>query len=96
MQLDKSVIVLTADAKMDLKQAFNYYYSIDQTLADKFIITINNYFEKIKTTPTAAATQYDTIRVKAILSFPFTIHYTILPNQILIIRIFNTHQKPFW
>jgi hypothetical protein len=96
MQLNKNVIVLTADAALDLKQAFNYYYAIESTLADKFIITINNYFEKINFAPTAAAIQYDAIRVKAILSFPFTIHYSILPDQILIIRVFNTYQKPFW
>ena len=44
--------------------------------------------------PTASSIRYDQVRVKPVDTFPFAIHYNITVSQIIILRVFNTHQKP--
>ncbi len=90
-------LVLSQDSINDIDKAFNYYNSISSGLGFEFTNTLDNYFKNISNLPAASAIRYDLVRVKAIDTFPFTIHFTISDNdQIIILRIFNTHQQPFW
>lgn len=87
-------LVLSANAIRDIDQAIDYYNSLSQGLGFEFADTIDRYFVKIQRLPSASAIRYDTIRVKPVDTFPFTIHYTITDTQIIILRVFNTFQKP--
>jgi plasmid stabilization system protein ParE len=90
-------IVLSADAEADIDQAFEYYNRHSYGLGFEFTDTLDRYFKKISRLPTASAIRYDNIRVKPIDTFPFTIHFCIEQDgSILIIRVFNTNQEPFW
>lgn len=90
-------LVLSQDSINDIDKAFNYYNSISSGLGFEFTNTLDNYFKNISNLPAASAIRYDLVRVKAIDTFPLTIHFTISDNdQIIILRIFNTHQQPFW
>lgn len=90
-------LVLSQDSINDIDKAFNYYNGISLGLGFEFTDTLDKYFKNISNLPTASAIRYDLVRVKAIDTFPFTIHFTISEkNQIIILRIFNTHQQPFW
>ena len=70
-------IVLSPDAVNDIDQAVEYYNAVSQGLGFEFADTLDWYFNKIATWPTASAIRYDNIRVKPIDIFPFTIHFTI-------------------
>jgi hypothetical protein len=87
-------LLLSAEAINDLDQAVEYYNSLSDGLGFEFADTIDRYFMKIKQQPSASAIWYDQVRVKPIDTFPFTIHYTITDSQIIILRVFNTYQKP--
>lgn len=87
-------LVLAADAINDIDQAVTYYNSVSEGLGWEFVDSIDRYFAKIIQVPTASAIRYDQIRVKPVDTFPFAIHYTITNLQILILRVFNTYQKP--
>ena len=92
-----NVIVLSEEAAEDIDKAVKYYDELSAGLGIEFISTLDIYFSKIAAVPTASAIRYDNVRVKFIDSFPFTIHFTIAPdNLIIILRVFNTHQQPFW
>jgi hypothetical protein len=92
------LVLLSPDAITDLDQGFDYYNSKSFGLGYEFIETINAYINKISETPTASAIRYDDIRVKPIDTFPFTIHFILheTSNSVIIARIFNTWQTPFW
>jgi hypothetical protein len=46
---------------------------------------------------TGSSIRYDNIRVKPVDTFPYTIHFTIADdNRVIILRVFNTNQKPLW
>jgi len=87
-------LVLTSDAINDIDQAVRYYNSLSDGLGFEFANTIDRYFTKIQQVPTASAIRYDHVRVKPVDTFPFAIHYTFTDLQIIILRVFNTHQKP--
>ena len=90
-------IVLSADAILDIDKAFDYYNSRSYGLGFEFTDTLDEYFKKISNLPTASAIRYDNVRVKPIDTFPYTIHFTIAAdNSVIILRVFDTHQKPFW
>jgi hypothetical protein len=87
-------LVLAADAINDIDQAVEYYNRLSDGLGFEFANTIDRYFIKIQQVPTASAIRYDHVRVKPIDTFPFAIHYTISDTHIIILRVFNTYQKP--
>ena len=91
-------ILLSPEAIADIEYGFEYYNSKSLGLGFEFTNTINAYLAKINEVPTASAIRYDKIRVKPVDTFPYTIHFTIdeINNCIIILRVFNTWQEPFW
>ena len=90
-------VVLSSDAINDIDKAVEYYNSISEGLGFEFTDTLDVYLKKIAILPTASAIRYDAIRVKPIDTFPYTIHFIIADeNTVVILRIFNTYQKPIW
>ena len=91
-------ILFSPDAISDIDEGFEYYNSKSQGLGFEFTETIDAYLGKISKTPTSSAIRYNNVRVKPIATFPFNIHFTIdeANSSIIIIRIFNTWQEPFW
>jgi len=91
-------IFLSPDAITDLADGFDYYNKQSYGFGFEFSDTINAYLSKIRQVPTASSIRYDEIRVKPVAAFPYTIHYIIdeINQCIIIVRIFNTYQQPFW
>jgi len=88
-------IVLSPDAINDIDLAFEYYNKLSDGLGFEFTDTIDAYLKRIARFPTASAIRYDNIRVKPVEIFPFTIHFLIADDTtVIILRIFNTYQKP--
>jgi hypothetical protein len=86
-------LLLSAEAVQDINRAVDYYDSVSHGLGMEFINIIDKYFTQILQVPTASAIQYDQVRVKPVKAFPFTIHYIIADPRIIVLRVFNTHQK---
>jgi len=90
-------IVLSADAVLDIDEAVEYYNSRSYGLGFEFADTLDSYFRKISQLPTASAIRYDNIRVKPVDTFPYIIHFIIAEDdQVIILRVLNTNQKPIW
>jgi toxin ParE1/3/4 len=87
-------LLISPEAINDLDQAIAYYDSLSEGLGSMFADIIDRYFTRIQHLPSSSAIVYDQVRVKAVDTFPFAIHYTLTNAQIIILRIFNTHQKP--
>ena len=46
--------------------------------------------------PASSSFAYDSVRYKVIQKFPYIILYETHNDHIVVLRIFNTHQQPFW
>ncbi len=73
-------IVLSSDAAQDIDKAFEYYNSRSYGLGFEFIDTLDAYFKKISSLPTASAIRFDNVRVKPIDTFPYN---KCLPDDLL-------------
>jgi hypothetical protein len=90
-------IVLSAQAMLDIDEGFDKYNRDSYGLGFEFTDTLDVYFKKISRLPTASAIRYDNVRVEPIDTFPYTIHFTIDDDTTVIIaRVFDTRQEPFW
>ena len=91
-------ILLSPEAIADINDGFEYYNSKSIGLGFEFTDTIDIYFSKISEMPTASSVRYDNVRVKPISTFPYSIHFVIdePESNVIILRIFNNWQKPFW
>jgi hypothetical protein len=90
-------IVLSTDATLDIDEAVEHYNKISFGLGFEFVNTIDVFFTNIRRLPTASAIRYDNIRVKPIDTFRYNIHFTIANDTtVIILRVFNTDQQPFW
>lgn len=87
-------LLLSPEAELDIDQVVQYYDSVSKGLGLEFINVIDKYFTQILQVPTASAIQYNQVRVKPVKVFPFTIHYIISGPHIIVLRVFNTFQKP--
>jgi hypothetical protein len=87
------ILLVSPEAENDIDNAVHYYNSVSEGLGSEFVNVLDIYFAQIKKVPTASAVQYDEVRVKPIKVFPFTIHYTIENQQIVILKVFNTNQN---
>lgn len=88
---------LSSDAVADIDQTFDHYNKATPGSGFEFINVLDRYLENIILLPTASSIKYEAIRVKPMSRFPFTIHYIISgTDHIIILRIFDTRQQPFW
>ena len=91
-------IFVSPEAIKDIDDGFEYYNSKSFGLGFEFTDTVDIYLSKISEVPTASSIRYDSVRVKPIDTFPYTIHFIIdeINSKVIILRIFNTWQEPFW
>jgi toxin ParE1/3/4 len=90
-------IIISVAAVLDIDQAVEYYNSKSFGLGFVFAETLDKIFKSIALLPTSTAIRFDNVRVKPIDTFPYNIHFILDDrNRIIILRVFNTHQNPFW
>lgn len=90
-------IKLSAQAKIDLKFAYEYYKSIEKPLGKRFKMEFFSKIEELKKVPASGSFMYNTVRYRVLKTFPYIILYEINDNQkLVVLRIFNTSQNPFW
>ncbi len=92
------LIYVTPTAIRDLEAAIDYYNEQAEGLGARFSDLVQEYFNRIAITPTASAVRYKNIRCKPLATFPYLIFYTIdeAAKTVNILRIFHSHQEPFW
>ena len=71
-----------------------FYESRVLGLGKRFKREIRNHLNVIQNQPKSAELKYRDIRVLTVKTFPFTIHYKIEKEYIVIVAIFHTSQNP--
>jgi plasmid stabilization system protein ParE len=84
------------DALLDLKEAKNYYKSININLDKRFSRSVNSIIKRIVENPDIFPEKYNQIRVAVIKNFPFTVQYLVstLSKKIVIVAIFHDKRNP--
>lgn len=83
-------IVIIEDAKIDYKKSLLWYKNIHPKLAIRFNDSFKNSIAVIKKDPFLFQIKYDNVRIIFFKTFPYSIHYSIYENCIVIKSIFHT------
>ena len=88
-------IKIEPEAHLDIQDGISWYNSKQKGLGRRFHKEVFDYFEALKTNPFYEI-KYDTIRCLPLKVFPYTIHFSIIENdKIVIIRaVFQTSLDP--
>lgn len=82
-------VVLTPLAKIDLKNATDYYKNISANLAKRFLKQVKEARVFISENPHAVDVMYRNIRMHLLNNFPYHLHYYIdeTNNRLIILAI---------
>jgi plasmid stabilization system protein ParE len=91
-------LYLSSRASKDINDAVNYYNSKSAGLGNRLALETDAVLSKIAELPETFSKRYKEIRAAKIPTFPYLIFYKIEERRhsIQVLRIFNTHQQPFW
>lgn len=91
-------IRLSSLAVSDLEGAVEYYNTQQSGLGTRFAIEVNDAFVKISKMPNVYSKRYQDVRAAKVRSFPYLVFYDTDEKKfaINVLRIFNTHQKPYY
>ena len=87
-------LILLADAKDDLDEAYNWYESNEIGLGDRFLNYIQDGLSLIRQHPETFPVCASNFRRALISKFPFEIIYKNEGNRIVIYSVFNCSQNP--
>ena len=81
-------------AKKEFIDSAKFYEGRVAGLGKRFKREIRKRVDLIQNHPKLAELKYGDVRVLVVKSFPFTIHYKIEKEYIVIVAIFHTSQNP--
>lgn len=89
---------ISNNAVVDIVNARQYYLSKSEGLDIRFSVELESTMERICSHPNAFTKRYKKIRAAKVQSFPYIVFYQPdhTDKSVQILRVFNTHQKPFW
>lgn len=86
-------IVIVDEAKLDFKEALNYYKDINPKLSRRFHQSFQESLKIIKEKPESFQIRFENVRIKVFKTFPYLIHFTIYENLIVIKAILHSSRN---
>lgn len=86
-------ILIVDEAKLDFREALNYYKDINPKLARRFNQSFKESLKTLKNNPELFQIRFDDVRIKILKTFPYLIHFTIYGNLIIIKAIFHSSRN---
>lgn len=87
-------IKLHPKAQIDLDETLLYYSKIDKNLEKKFIIHLDETFDKIAKFPNLYRYETETSQKTLMEKFPYLVIYEQYQDIIMILAIFHTNRNP--
>ncbi|MGA9211675.1 type II toxin-antitoxin system RelE/ParE family toxin [Kaistella sp.] len=80
-------VLISKNAKFDLKDCSDFYGSISKGLKSKFLLNFNKALEELKEFPYFQL-RYDEFRMRQVNAFPVMIHYIVFEEK-KIVKIYG-------
>jgi plasmid stabilization system protein ParE len=87
-------LIIKEEAKFEIIEAYNWYESKQEGLGERFVLDLDDYFERIRSTPEIFPRRYREYRQVVMKSFPFVIVFEIEEKEVVVYAVFNTYQDP--
>ena len=92
----KYQIIISDEAKLDIREAKDYYNKIDEKLAKRCISDIIKTIDKLDENPIHHQVRYRDIRIAFAPTFPYGVHFLFDKTKIYILRVFHTKRFFFF
>jgi plasmid stabilization system protein ParE len=80
-------LIFTREAQADVMDAARYYDGKLKGLGQRFKKEVMNQLASLKQNPHTRTVRYDAIRLAVIKKFPYSIHYSIFENRLVIFML---------
>lgn len=85
-------ILIADEAKLNIKNASDYYEKISTSLKNRFIIQLTKTIDSLKENPLQYQIRYREIRIAYTKIFSFGIHFIVEDEMIYILNVLHTRQ----
>ena len=92
----KHTLVISSLAQQEIADALLYYFNISPALAERFLDKLEASYTKLEENPQHYSFFGDSklIRSLAFDTFPYSLIFRIVEDNVLVIALHNTHQNP--
>lgn len=87
-------LIIDDKATFEIQEAFDYYEDKSIGLGERFLLTVEEYFEIIKNNPKQFQVKREEIREAHLQKFPFVIVFQMVKEIIIVYSIFHTSRNP--
>lgn len=87
-------VFLTAEARLDIKEASEWYEEKQKGLGRRFTATIREEIRFIAKNPKLIAFRYKEIQTCVVSVFPYMIHFYINQSGVVVVGILHTSLSP--
>lgn len=83
-------------AQRELAEATAYYEAESGGLGDAFLAEAEHAFSQVASFPKAFPVSYGHVRVKVLAAFPYSMHYSLLGDAVLVLALAYHSRRPFY
>ncbi|MBW8362649.1 MAG: type II toxin-antitoxin system RelE/ParE family toxin [Kaistella sp.] len=87
-------IKFAPEAEVEFRESVKFYETRQKGLGKRFADATKRSLYIIAENPLAAEVKYLEIRVATVKKFPFTIHYSVEEEFVLVVAIFHNSRNP--
>lgn len=84
------------EAREELFEAADHYESESPGLGLSFLATVDRALEQLTVFPRSSPVARGTARIKSLPRFPYSLIYSLRPDQIRVLAVMNQKRRPFY
>ncbi len=90
------LVVIHEAAEVEINEAADYYDIRSSGLGSAFIDAVDHAIGKIAEFPEAASLVRGCVRKKRVAKFPYSLIYSIRPDEIRVLAVAHQKRRPFY
>jgi plasmid stabilization system protein ParE len=83
-------------AQLELAEITAYYEAESPGLGEAFLAEARHAFAQLGAFPEAFPIRYGHVRVRVLAAFPYSVHYSLLGEDVLILALAHHSRRPFY
>jgi len=84
-------------AQRELSEAAEFYDAEDPGLVDAFLDAVERAFKQIQAFPESSLVSLDSLRMKILSAFPFSVIYWVTDDAIVVLAVAHHRRRPgYW
>jgi toxin ParE1/3/4 len=83
-------------AQRELDEAVTFYEAESPGLGDAFVDELEHALGQILAFPEAAPFAREPVRVRVLIAFPYSLHYSVIGEVVLVLSLAHHSRRPFY